>query len=137
MKKALGNSFNNASVRLAKSLGLTDVYNFYKTYGFKFDFPAEYYGYSLVLGNPSITLWDLVLSYTQLVPRPNKEGDVDPMSFLLYDMLRDPDNRDVSFGTNSILNTSILQAVKTGTSSNFRDNTIISYSPDMVIGLWV
>jgi len=137
MKKALGNSFNNASVRLAKSLGLTDVYNFYKTYGFKFDFPAEYYGYSLVLGNPSITLWDLVLSYTQLVPQPNKEGDVNAMSFLLYDILRDPDNRDVSFGTNSILNTSILQAVKTGTSSNFRDNTLISYSPDMVMGLWV
>lgn len=137
LKKALGNSFNNASVHLAKSLGLTDVYNFYEKYGFQFDFPAEYYGYSLVLWNPNTTLWDLVLSYTQLIPYPDTTGDVDPMKFLLYDILRDPDNRDISFWTHSILNTSISQAVKTGTSSNFRDNTLISYSPDMVIGLWV
>ena len=45
--------------------------------------------------------------------------------FLLYDILSDPDNRDISFGVNSILNTSIAQAVKTGTSSDFRDNHIV------------
>jgi len=38
---------------------------------------------------------------------------------------------------NSILNTSIAQAVKTGTSSDFRDNWVISYHPDLVVGVWV
>lgn len=38
---------------------------------------------------------------------------------------------------NSILNTSIPQAVKTGTSSDFRDNLVISYHPDFVLGVWV
>lgn len=49
LKKALGNSFNNASVRLARELGLEKVYNFYISQGFHFEYPAEHYGYSLVL----------------------------------------------------------------------------------------
>jgi membrane carboxypeptidase/penicillin-binding protein PbpC len=38
---------------------------------------------------------------------------------------------------NSILNTSIYQAVKTGTSSNFRDNLVVSYHGDFVLGVWI
>ena len=136
MKKALGNSLNNASVRLAESLGLQEVYDFYLSSGFKFDLPSKYYGYSLVLGNPSLTLYDIVKNYSLFIPQPGKDGEVGAEKFLLMDMLRDPDNRDISFGVDSLLNTSILQAVKTGTSSNFRDNTLVSYSPDMVIGMW-
>jgi membrane carboxypeptidase/penicillin-binding protein PbpC len=135
-KKALWNSMNNSSVRLAKFLWLRKVYEYYISYGFWLDKPPEHYGYSLVLWNPSIRLYDLVLSYIQLVPMLNKNWNVDSNKFLLYDILKDPDNRDISFGVNSILNTSVLQAVKTGTSSNFRDNTLVSYSPDMVIGMW-
>ena len=179
LKKALGNSFNNASVRLAKELGLEKVYLFYKDYGFQLPFPAEHYGYSLVLGNPSITLEQLVRSYAKLLPQtpPPASAGIHPRvslswtsinspwplfeeeqtkasfeegggwtivksegvaaKFLLYDILSDPDNRDISFGVNSILNTSIAQAVKTGTSSDFRDNLVISYHPDFVLGVWV
>lgn len=136
LKKALWNSLNNASVRLAKMLWLREVYNFYKSYGFKLSMPPEYYGYSLVLGNPSIKLYDMVLSYEKLIPKPNKNNSIDPNKFLLYEILKNPDNRDMSFGVNSILNTSILQAVKTGTSSNFRDNTVLSYGPEMIVGIW-
>jgi membrane carboxypeptidase/penicillin-binding protein PbpC len=51
----------------------------------------EYYGYSLVLGNPSITLMDLVYSYSKLL-------DLDDTNkFLLYQILSNPDNRDISF----------------------------------------
>lgn len=38
---------------------------------------------------------------------------------------------------NSLLSTSIPQAVKTGTSSDFRDNWAVSYHPDFVFGVWV
>ncbi len=70
-------------------------------------------------------------SYAKLLDLEKSE------KFLLYDILSDPDNRDVSFGVNSILNTSIPQAVKTGTSSDFRDNLVVSYHPDFVLGVWV
>ena len=161
-KKALWNSLNNASVRLASELWLNKVYDFYKSYGFKLEQDAEYYGYSLVLWNPSIKLEDLVMSYSRLLPKnkithnwpplnsnwppPNpllsKEGgqedlETEQAKFLLYDILSNPDNRDLSFWVNSVLNTSIPQAVKTGTSSDFRDNVIVSYHPDFVIGIWV
>jgi membrane carboxypeptidase/penicillin-binding protein PbpC len=56
---------------------------------------------------------------------------------LLYQVLKNPDNRDISFWVNSILNTSIYQAVKTWTSSDFRDNWIISYHPDLIVWIWV
>lgn len=136
LKESLWNSFNNSSVRLAQHLWLNQVYNFYKIHWFQLDKPPEFYWYSLVLWNASIKLYDLVMSYVELVPKPELDGNINAEKFLLYDILSDPDNRDVSFWVNSILNTSILQAVKTGTSSNFRDNTVVSYSPDIVLGVW-
>lgn len=131
-KKALWNSLNNSSVRLGKELWLEKVYNFYKDFWFKLDFPSDHYWYSLVLGNPSIRLKDLVYSYSRLVP-----DWINVNKFLLYDILSNPDNRDISFWVNSILNTSIPQAVKTWTSSDFRDNLIVSYHPDLVIWIWI
>jgi len=149
-KKALWNSLNNASVRLASELGLNKVYEFYKKYGFKLVESFDYYGYSLVLWNPSIKLEDLVWSYCRLLPKnnPSTRSSVPPLEkgeineeeqakFLLYDILSNPDNRDLSFWVNSILNTSIYQAVKTWTSSDFRDNVIVSYHPDFVIWIWI
>ncbi|MDD3646174.1 MAG: transglycosylase domain-containing protein [Candidatus Gracilibacteria bacterium] len=209
-KKAIGNSLNNASVRLAQEIGLEKVWGFFKDYGLDLNYPPEHYGYSMVLGNPSISLENLVLSYRNLLPKyevdndrelrfliipnnfqsphPNplpkgegiegeqndnpfvatslplgqvkegvfarlsgsgseveieggqnilERGTTDPDKYLLYDILSNPDNRDISFGVNSILNTSIPQAVKTGTSSEFRDNVIVSYHPDLIVGIWI
>jgi len=129
-KKALWNSMNNASVRLGSELWLENVYNFYKSYWFEFDYDVRHYWYSIVLWNAETTLKKLVNNYKKLLW--NEEN-----KFLLYDILSDPDNRDISFWVNSILNTSILQAVKTGTSSDFRDNWVISYHPDLVLWVWV
>ncbi|RAL56643.1 hypothetical protein BLD25_03200 [Candidatus Gracilibacteria bacterium GN02-872] len=154
--KALGNSLNNATVRLSKQIGLKEVFEFYKKYGFKFlENEYQFFGYSLVLGNASLTLNNLALSYVNLIPdfetNPNrklnfsfvenkiseKPKKVDENKYLLYKILQNPNNRDLSFGVNSILNTSIYQAVKTGTSSNFRDNVVISYSKNFLLLVWV
>lgn len=148
LKKALWNSLNNATVRLAKELWLQKVYEFYKKYNFHLNNEAEHYWYSLVLWNPSISLYDLVYSYSKLVPSlnpsphtsvlPLQKGEINDINkFLLYDILSNPDNRDISFWVNSILNTSIPQAVKTWTSSDFRDNLVISYHPDLVLWVWI
>ena len=52
-------------------------------------------------------------------------------------ILSDSRNRSRTFGISSILNTSIPLPVKTGTSTDFRDNWTISYSPNAIIGVWV
>ncbi len=66
-KKALWNSMNNASVRLASELWLEKVYNFYKKYWFEFDYDARHYWYSLVLWNAETTLKKLVENYAKLL----------------------------------------------------------------------
>lgn len=154
LKKALWNSLNSASVRLAKELWLERVYDFYTKFGFKFDYPANHYWLWLVLWNAWTYLQDLVVSYSHLLPyyRENFSGNltlditkklnrekykIDENKFLLYNILSSPDNRDISFWVESILNTPIPQAVKTGTSSDFRDNVIMSYHPDFVMWIWV
>jgi len=154
-RKALWNSLNNASVRLAKEIWLEKVWQFFKDYWLELNFSPEYYWYSLVLWNPSLSLENLVLSYTNLLPEFEVKNDrklnfiydknfkneilleIDKNKFLLYEILKNPDNRDISFWVNSILNTSIFQAVKTGTSSDFRDNVIVSYNKDFVLWIWV
>lgn len=131
-KKALWNSFNNATVRLAQAFWLQDVYEYYQNFWFEFLYWSEHYWYSLVLWNPNVSLYDMVHHYKKLVPNENSQS-----KFLLYQLLSSSDNRDISFWVNSILNTSIPQAVKTWTSSNFRDNWVISYHPDLVVWVWV
>jgi penicillin-binding protein 1C len=58
-------------------------------------------------------------------------------SYLLAEILKDPSNRAKTFGISSVLNTSIPLPVKTGTSTDFRDNWAISYHPHAIIGVWV
>ena len=137
LKKALWNSMNNATVRLASELWLENVFNFYKQYGFQYDFDAQHYWYSLVLWNAEITLQQLVENYAQLIPVKLDNNSDYTYKFLLENILLDPDNRDISFWVHSLLNTSIPQAVKTGTSSDFRDNWVVSYHKDLVIWVWV
>ena len=162
LKKALANSLNNAAVRLARELWLEKVWSFFKFYWIKLDNPAEHYWFSLVLWNPSISLENLALSYINLLPdyavrsrklnfiynredynklvyerNKFKNNKIDPEKFLLYQILKNPDNRDISFWVNSILNTSIYQAVKTWTSSDFRDNLIVSYNSNLIVAIWL
>lgn len=154
-QKSLWNSLNNATVRLAKEIWLNEVFDFYKKFWIKFlENNVEFYGYSLVLGNNSLTLENLALAYINLIPDfevkndrklnfefsekiVNKSQKLDENKYLLYEILKNPDNRDLSFWVNSVLNTSIYQAVKTWTSSNFKDNLVISYNKNFLLLVWV
>ncbi len=60
-----------------------------------------------------------------------------PGKWQIAHILSDSRNRARTFGISSILNTSIPLGVKTGTSTDFRDNWAISYSPNAIIGVWV
>jgi penicillin-binding protein 1C len=61
----------------------------------------------------------------------------DPDIFLIQQALSDSKNRARTFGISSILNSSIELPVKTGTSTDFRDNWAVSYDRDAIIGVWV
>ncbi len=59
------------------------------------------------------------------------------LSFLMSDILSDNSARTPGFGSNSVLKLSRPAAVKTGTTSDWRDNWTIGYTPDYAVGVWV
>lgn len=152
-KKAIWNSFNNSTVRLADKIWLSKVFDFFIENWLKFDKTFDFYWYSFILWWAEQSLENLALSYVNLIPDslwwdkynlnffPSDSsflgGEIDWDKIILEDILKSPENRDISFWANSILNTDILQAVKTWTTSFFRDNYVISYSKDLIVLVWV
>jgi membrane carboxypeptidase/penicillin-binding protein PbpC len=51
-------------------------------------------------------------------------------------ILADPSARLLTFGNPGYLDFSVSVCVKTGTSSNYRDNWIIGYTPRHIVGIW-
>lgn len=131
LREALWNSLNSATVRLSESLGIGRIYDAYRSAGFDLDHEAGYYGYGISLGAVELSLEDIVSWYRSLT------SIWEPEKYLLYDILSKSENRARTYGISSILSTSIPLAVKTGTSTDFRDNWTIGYTPDIIIGVWV
>lgn len=132
LAESLWSSLNLASVRLTEALGLENVYRDFLSKWIDLEHESSYYGYGIILWGAELTLENLIQSYAKLIP---KNQDIN--AFLLYHILSSNEYRTKSFGVSSILNTSIPMAVKTGTSTDFRDNWTISYHDDAVIGVWV
>ncbi len=56
---------------------------------------------------------------------------------LITDMLSDAHARAKAFGVDSVLNLPFPAAVKTGTSSNFRDTWTVGFTTDYTVATWV
>ena len=70
---------------------------------------------------------------------PQGKGDpaLDPrVAYLITDILSDDTARIPSFGEESVLKLDRPAAVKTGTTTDFRDNWTVGYTPDLVVGVW-
>lgn len=59
------------------------------------------------------------------------------VAYLLSDILSDDLARIPSFGDASVLELSRPAAVKTGTTTDYRDNWTVGYTPNLVVGVWV
>src|SRR5690606_1759937 len=59
------------------------------------------------------------------------------VSFLVTHVLADAAARRAAFGEGSVLELPFDCAVKTGTSSNYRDNWTLGYANDIAVGVWV
>lgn len=63
---------------------------------------------------------------------------IDPrVAFLITDILSDNEARIPSFGPGNALNIGRPAAAKTGTTTDFRDNWTVGYTPNLVVGVWV
>jgi penicillin-binding protein 1C len=112
--------------------------------------PAEY-GLGLTLGNAEARLLELTNAYAALARlgeyRPwrvleNEEQTsrqvADPRAcWLLADILSDNSARIRSFGADSPLRFPFPVACKTGTSTDYRDNWAMAFTPEFTVGVWV
>jgi penicillin-binding protein 1C len=58
-------------------------------------------------------------------------------AYLMTNILSDNNARAPAFGVNSVLKLTRPAAVKTGTTSSWRDNWTLGYTPDYAVGVWV
>jgi 1A family penicillin-binding protein len=59
------------------------------------------------------------------------------VAWLITDILSDDEARIAGFGRRSALNIGRPAAAKTGTTTDYRDNWIVGYTPSLVAGVWV
>lgn len=63
---------------------------------------------------------------------------MDPkIAYLISDILSDRYARMHAFGLSSVLDVDRPAAAKTGTTSDWRDNWTVGYTPDRAVGVWV
>ncbi len=70
-------------------------------------------------------------------PRLDKRVLDERLAYLMTDILSDPKARIPGFTTNSALDIGRPAAAKTGTTTDYRDNWVLGYTPNLVVGVWV
>lgn len=166
MRHALANSLNVPAVKLLETIGGPDRLHRCLVEDLRFTSlapAATEYGLGLTLGNAEVRLLELANGYATLarlgewkpvrfLRRPDPvepstevgQSSDDPRrvfdpetAWLISDILSDERARALAFGLRSPLNLPFRTAVKTGTSTDFRDSWTIGYTPDYTVGVWV
>jgi penicillin-binding protein 1C len=154
VREALGNSLNIPAVRALQFVGGADFLQRLRRLGMhSLDAHPNVYGDGLALGNGEISLYELVQAYTALAgdgrwqpltvfederePRQVQTLFVPAAAHAVADVLSDPAARTLEFGAGGVLRFPLATAVKTGTSSDYRDAWTIAYDRRYVVGVWI
>jgi penicillin-binding protein 1C len=152
MGEALGRSLNVPALRVANAVGLADVLATLRDLGLStLGEAADHYGLGVALGNGEVTLLELAQAYAALArggvtcraralrDAPAEAGKrvfPEQVSFLVTDVLADEALRVRAFGAANPLLLGFPIAVKTGTSTNWRDNWSAGYTDRHTIAVW-
>ncbi|MDO8429456.1 MAG: PBP1A family penicillin-binding protein [Candidatus Daviesbacteria bacterium] len=159
-RRALANSLNVPSVQVLSKLGMPEALEMAKRLGITSLNDPSKYGLSLVLGagevsliemtgayatfandgvyNPPITILEIYDKHNQKIyqqeAKPKKVLDK-KYTFLISSILSDNNARQEIFG--GALTNSKGAAVKTGTTSDYKDSWTLGYTNDLTVGVWV
>ena len=153
LRNALGNSLNIPAVRTLRFVGGKNFLSVLKQLGLvSLAQEATYYGGGLALGNGEVSLFELVRAYgvlanrgvyreltitEQALDRSKSQRVFTPeVASLISSILSDPEARALEFGS-GVLNFPYQTAIKTGTSTAFRDSWSIAYNNRYVVGAWI
>lgn len=154
VRVALANSLNVPAVKVLEKIGLSAFLDRLHQLGFDhLNQDATHYGLGLALGSGEVSLWELARAYVtmahqgqpadfrviqaQTIDPPISQHPTTPSWALVADMLSDAHARSKAFGVDSLLNLPFPAAVKTGTSSDFRDTWTVGFTTDYTVAVWV
>lgn len=163
-RTALASSYNIPAVKVLQYIGVSEFLATAERLGITTLDPSNRYGLALTLGGGEVRLLELTAAYgafatggQRVTPRlvleirdqagkpvtpPAQAGHgeqvVDPrVAYLITSILSDEQARAPQFGLDSMLELSRPAAAKTGTTTDYRDNWTVGYTPDLVAGVWV
>ncbi len=162
-REALAGSLNVPAVITLDHIGLPTLLGLAGRMGLTTLSDADRYGLALTLGGGEVRLLDLTAAYgvfanggrrvepmailkvqdatgkviEQWHPTPGVRVLDERVAFLISDILSDNNARAPTFGFDSMLLIGQPAAVKTGTTTDYRDNWTLGYTPDLVAGVWV
>ncbi len=163
LREALASSYNIPAVITLEQVGVTPFIQFLTDLGIAELSENVDVDLSVTLGGGEVRLVNLTAAYgalanggTRVYPSLIREvktadGEIifqhqprrgeriidERVAFLLTNILSDDGARRPAFGVNSVLNIGRPAAAKTGTTTDFRDNWVMGYTPDLVVGVWV
>jgi 1A family penicillin-binding protein len=170
LREALASSYNLVAVRVLDSVGVVTMTDLARRLGITtFDDPDRL-GLAVTLGGGEVRLLELVAAYGAFADgghavRPvavlrveDMDGNLvwssgpglgsrvldERVAYLISSILSDDQARIPSFGEESVLKLARPAAVKTGTTTDFRDNWTVGYTPvgpagssrGLVVGVW-
>jgi membrane carboxypeptidase/penicillin-binding protein PbpC len=163
LRVALASSLNVPAVRTLNAIGLDAMLEMTHRFGLTTLNDVGSYGLALTLGSGEVRLVDLTnafaafggsgmlaapfaiervrdasgrVVYTHAVAPPTRVLSAEH-AYLVTDILSDPQARIPGFGGVTPFEVPFPAAVKTGTSTGFRDTWTIGYTPNIAIGVWV
>ena len=164
VREALANSYNVPAVKVLHHIGMPAFLTTARELGIS-TFDDDKYWLSVTLGGGEVRLLDLVSAYGAFanggvraepfaisrivdsqgnvlfqqtpVLRPVLGERGPSIAYLISDILSDNSARIFSFGPNSPLKLNFPAAAKTGTTTDYRDNWTVGYTPELVAGVWV
>jgi penicillin-binding protein 1C len=154
LRQALGNSLNIPALKALQYVGAENYLDYLRRFGFSgLSQHPNFYGDGIALGNGEVTLLELVSAYAvlanggtrqPLTPFPNGLGStgstraISPeLASLMGNILSDAGAREKEFGAFSVLNFPVQTAVKTGTSSDYRDSWAVGFNYRYTVGVWM
>jgi 1A family penicillin-binding protein len=163
-REALASSFNIPAVKALEHVGIERLVGLLKNAGVETLAENSSIDLAITLGGGEVRLFDLVQAYsifpnggyrvqpTMILKVSDHQGSVlyeweqstlttaviDPrVAYVITDILSDNNARIPSFGTNSALRLGRPAAAKTGTTTDYRDNWVVGFTPNLVVGVWV
>lgn len=152
IRSALGNSLNISAIKMINLLGVKTFYSLLTELELLEMRPgaADFFGLGLAIGNPEIRMLDLIKAYGVLrnagvlksikffVDQPQQiKSIISPQtSYLIFDILADHSARLLTFGNPGFFKSKHRVAIKTGTSTDYRDCWLLAVNTDFIIALW-